>query len=216
VPEGANVKLEELTQEQLDELIANRDAQNDSIKGLKADIAKLKAKAKGADIDPEEHAALKLQVEELNEKLGKSEGLSKKEIEKLTKQLGEKDGALQKYLIDANLTESLAKAGVKPEFMDASKALLKSSAAIKSDNGEYVPVIGDKPLADYVTEWAKGDQGKHFVAAPASSGGGAGGGSASQGKEYQSKPVKDWTPAQKAEFVGEHGIQKWQEKLSKG
>lgn len=171
------MKLEDLTQEKLDELIQSVDALTESNKGLKGDLAKAKAKAKGAEIDPEEHAALKLQVEELTEKLGKSEGLSKKEIEKLTKQLGEKDGALQKYLIDANLTEALAKAGVKPEFMEASKALLKSSASIKSDNGEYVPVIADKTLADYVTEWAKGEQGKHFVAAQDNSGGGAGGGS---------------------------------------
>jgi hypothetical protein len=211
------MKLEELTQEKLDELIQSVDALTESNKGLKGDLAKAKAKAKGAEIDPEEHAALKLQVEELTDKLGKAEGLSKKEIEKLTKNLSEKDGALQKYLIDANLTESLAKAGVKPEFMDASKALLKSSAIIKADNGEFVPMIADKPLTEYVTEWAKGDQGKHFIAAPANSGGGAEGGTGgSQGKEYQSKPVKDWTPAQKAEFVGEHGIQKWQEKLSKG
>jgi hypothetical protein len=170
------MKLEELTQEKLDEILESMNAQGESIKGLKADLAKAKAKAKGAEIDPEAHAALQTQVEDLTEKLAKAEGASRKEIEKLTKNLSEKDGALQKYLIDANLTESLAKAGVKPEFMDASKALLKSSAAIKAENGEYVPVIADKPLADYVTEWAKGDQGKHFIAAPANNGGGAGGG----------------------------------------
>jgi hypothetical protein len=205
------MKLEELTQEKLDELIQSVDALTESNKGLKGDLAKAKAKAKGAEIDPEEHAALKLQVEELTEKLGKSEGLSKKEIEKLTKQLGEKDGALQKYLIDANLTESLAKAGVKPEFMDASKALLKSSASIKADNGEYIPVIGDKSLADYVAEWAKGDQGKHFVLAPANSGGGAGGG---DGKSPPiNKKAKDMDAQEKATFIAEHGINKWNEKV---
>lgn len=206
------MKLEELTQEQLDELVSSKDSLNESVKGLKADIAKLKAKAKGADIDPEEHAALRLQVEDLTEKLGKAEGLSRKEIEKLTKQLGEKDGALQKYLIDANLTESLAKAGVKPEYMDASKALLKSSAAIKAENGEYIPVIGDKSLADYVTEWAKGDQGKHFTGAPANSGGGAGGG---DGKTPPTnKKASEMSAQEKATYIAENGINKWTEKLS--
>jgi hypothetical protein len=205
------MKLEELTQEKLDELIQSVDALTESNKGLKGDLAKAKAKAKGAEIDPEEHAALKLQVEELTDKLGKAEGLSKKEIEKLTKQLQDKDGALQKYLIEANLSSELAKAGVKPEYMDASKALLRMSATLKAENGDYVPMIGDKPLAEHVAEWAKGEQGKHFISASANSGGGAGGG---DGKSPPiNKKAKDMDAQEKATFIAEHGINKWNEKV---
>lgn len=167
------MKLEDLTQESLDELLANVASLQESTKGLKADLAKAKAKAKGADIDPEEHAALQSKIEELQSALSKAEGSSKKEIEKLANSLKEKDGALNKYLVEAGLTDALVKAGVKPEFLEAGKALLKSQTTI---NSEYQPLIGDKPLAEAVKEWAAGDAGKHFVQAPANNGGGAQGG----------------------------------------
>lgn len=170
------MKLEDLTQEKLDELLGSVEALSESTKGLKADLAKAKAKAKGADIDPEEYANLQTQVAELTDKLGKSEKLYKTETEKLSKSLTEKDGALTKYLLDANLTDNLAKARVKPELMDAAKALLKMQATIKAENGEYAALIGDKPIGDYVKEWTNSDAGKHFVTADNNSGGGANGG----------------------------------------
>jgi hypothetical protein len=169
------MKLEELTQEKLDEILDSVNAVTESNKGLKADLAKAKAKAKGADIDPDEYANLQTQVSELTEKLGKSEKAYKSDTEKLTKSLTEKDGALTKYLLDANLTDTLAKARVKPELMDAAKALLKMQATIKADNGEYSALIGDKPIADFVKEWTSSDAGKHFVAADNNNGGGANG-----------------------------------------
>lgn len=194
------MKLEDLTQEQLDELLSSRDALNDSVKGLKSDIAKLKAKAKGADIDPEAHAALQTEVEELRGSLTKAETAAKKEIDKLAGQLKEKDGSLQKYLIDASLSDTLVKAGVKPEFMDASKALLKLGATLRADNGEYAAFIGDKPLGDYVGEWVKSDQGKHFIAAPANNGGGAGGG---DGAGSKAAGKLDGSPEERAAYFKE-------------
>lgn len=205
------MKVEDLTQDKLDELLASIEAMQESQKGLKADLAKAKAKAKGAEIDPEEHAALQTKVEELTNELSKVTGNSKKEIEKLTAQLSEKDGALNTYLIEAGLSDALAKAGVKPEFMDASKALLKAQAAIKADNGQYQAVIGEKPLADAIKEWASSDAGKHFVAAPANQGGGSSGNGGASGAP--SKPLSDWTSAEKAKYIGENGIAKWNEKL---
>ncbi len=67
------MKLDELTQDGLDDLVAQIAAANTSIQGLKADLTKAKAKARGADIAPNEHAALQTQVEELTAKLAKSE-----------------------------------------------------------------------------------------------------------------------------------------------
>jgi len=177
------MKLEDLTQEKLDEVLASVEAMTASNQGLKADLAKAKAKAKGADIDPEVHAGLQTQVEELTTKLDKLTRDSTKQIETLNKTLGDKDGAINKYLVESQLTDALAKAGVKPEFMDASKALLKSQATIKSENGEYKALIGDKALSDHVKEWATGEQGKHFVAAAENNGGGSqGGGNKGTGK----------------------------------
>jgi hypothetical protein len=141
-----------------------------------------KAKAKGADIDPEEHARLQQTVEELQSKFDSVTKLSKTEMEKLTNALKEKDGALQQHLIDGGLSDALAKAKVKPELMDAAKALLRGQAAIKAEGGAYQALMGDKPLHDAVTEWASGEQGKHFVLADANSGGGATGGGAAPNK----------------------------------
>ena len=191
------MKLDELTQEGLDDLVAQIAAANTSIQGLKADLTKAKAKARGSDIDPNEHAALQTQVEELAAKLAKSEKDSKSAIDKLTAEGKTKDEALHKHLIEGSLTGALAKAGVKPEFMDASMALLKSQAIIKSENGNHTALIGDKPLADAVGEWAASGAGKHFVAAPSNGGGGAGGGSGS-GKATAGKI--DGTPQERAAY----------------
>lgn len=145
-------------------------------KELLGEVKTLKAKAKGADIDPAEHAALQQQVEELTDKLTKAEKHGKTEIEKLTKSLSEKDGALSKHLIDAGLTDALVKAGVKPEMLDAVKALHQSKASIDAKDGAYTALIDGKPLSEFVTTWAQSDQGKHFVAAQQNAGGGAQGG----------------------------------------
>lgn len=170
------MKLEELTQDKLDGLLSKFEALEESNKGLKSDLVKLKVKAKGADIDPEEYANLQNQVVELSSKLENDGKLSKKELERLSGLVKEKDGALTTYLLDANLTDSLAKSKVKPELMDAAKALLKMQATIKAENGNYQAVIGDKALSDFVKEWATSETGKHFVAAENNSGGGATGG----------------------------------------
>lgn len=141
-------------------------------KELLAELRAAKAKAKGSEIDPEEHARLQTKVEELTGTLDKVTKDSIRQIEKLTKDLTDKDGALTQHLIDGGLSSALAKAGVAPHFMDAAKAMLRGQAAIK----DGAAVIGDKPLADHVTEWAGTDQGKHFITAPANSGGGGQGG----------------------------------------
>jgi hypothetical protein len=146
-------------------------------KELLSEVKTLKAKAKGADIDPVEHAALQTQVDELTDKLSKSEKFSKTEIDKLSKSLTEKDGALNKHLIDAGLTDALVKAGVQPAMLDAVKALHQSKASINAKDGAYEALIDGKPLAEFVTTWTQSDQGKHFVSAPNNNGGGAQGGS---------------------------------------
>lgn len=146
-------------------------------KELLGEVKALKAKAKGADIDPAEHAALQTQVEELSEKLSRAEKSGKTEVEKLTRALSEKDGALNKHLIDAGLTDALVKAGVQAPMLDAVKALHQSKASINAKDGAYEALIDGKPLAEFVTAWAQSDQGKHFVSAPNNNGGGSQGGS---------------------------------------
>lgn len=157
----------------IDEVIAEAtEALSAKNKELLAELRTAKAKAKGAEIDPEEHARLQSQVEDLTGQLAKVTKDSAKQIEKLTKDVADKDTALTQHLIDGGLTAALAKVGVAPHFMDAAKAMLRGQASIK----DGAAVIGDKPLADHITEWAGSDQGKHFVLAPQNSGGGGQGG----------------------------------------
>ena len=124
---------------------------------LLGEMKVLKAKAKGADIDPADYAALQSKVEELTTELGKVQKSSKSEVEKLMKQLSEKDGALTQHLIDAGLTDALAKAGVAPHYLTAAKAMFRGQAALKAEGAEYKALIGDKPLADAITAWAQSD-----------------------------------------------------------
>lgn len=150
---------------------------------LLGEVKTLKAKAKGADIDPAEHAALQQKVEELTDELGKVQKTSKTEVEKLTRALAEKDGALTQHLIDAGLTDALAKAGVAPHYLNAAKAMFKGQAALKAENGQYQALIGEKPIAEAIKAWAQTDEGKHFVSAPANTGGGASGGQGGGGNK---------------------------------
>jgi hypothetical protein len=143
---------------------------------LLGELKAAKAKAKGVEIDPTEHEQLKTQVEELQGKLTKAEKAAAKQVEDLTKAVSTKDAALQSYLIDNGLSEAMLKVGVRPEMMPAVKAMLKSQTSIKDEGGTYSAFMGDKPLTDAVSVWAASDEGKHFVSAPANTGGGAAGG----------------------------------------
>lgn len=173
---------------------------------LLAELKTAKAKAKGAEIDPAEHAALQTKVEELTDELGKVQKASKSEVEKLTRTLSEKDGALTQHLIDAGLTDALAKAGVAPHYLTAVKAMFKTQAKLATEGADYKALIGDKPLAEAITTWAQGDEGKHFVSAPANAGGGAAGGSgAASAKSINRATFDAMSHVQRAAFSRENG-----------
>lgn len=176
---------------QLDELKEKLEATERSNNGLKADLAKAKAKARGADIDPDEYAKLQTENEDLKFNFTKAQKDLAKQTETLTSQLKEKDSALTQYLIDSQLTDSLSKVGVLPQFMDATKSLLKSQATIRNDNGSYQALMGEKSIADAVKEWAVSDNGKYFVKAPDNTGGG------SSGSGNGNAPTQDMTSTQK-------------------
>lgn len=164
-----------MSEDRIAELEAAVEALSAKNRELLGEVKVAKAKAKGAEIDPGEHAALQSEIETLRIQLDKATKDSAKTIEGLTKSLTEKDGALQSYLIDNGLNDAMIKAGIRPEFMAAAKAMLKAQAQIKAENGEYSALMGDKPLMEAVSEWAAGDEGKHFVSAPSNFGGGAAG-----------------------------------------
>jgi len=162
--------IEEL-QAELESAKESIEAMNSKNKQLLGELKTERNKSREVNVD-EYHKSLD-EVESLkaeNAKLSGELKLKAKDSEKLLAQLGEKDSTLQKLIIDDGLTNALTSAGVVPELMPAVKALLRGQAQLKDNQA----VINDKPLADFMTEWATTD-GKAYIKAPANSGGGAGG-----------------------------------------
>ena len=165
----------------IEELKAAVEALNAKNRELLGELKVAKAKARGAEINPEDYASLQNELEATKAMLDKATKDGGKQIEALNKALSEKDSALQSYLIDNGLNDAMLKAGIRPEVMSVVKARLKAEAKLVADNGQYSALFGDKPLVEGVTAWAASDEGKHFVAAPANTGGGAAGATSNGG-----------------------------------
>jgi hypothetical protein len=165
-----------MSEERIAELEEAMEALNAKNRELLGEVKIARAKAKGVEIDPNDFMALQNENETLKSQLDKVAKENTKVIEGLQATISEKDGALQSYLIDNGLNDAMLKAGIKPEFMTAAKAMLKSQTKLMAENGQYSALMGEKPLNEAIAEWAAGDEGKHFVSAPANSGGGATGG----------------------------------------
>lgn len=186
----------------------------EAVAGLKAKNSELldknKKLMKNQEIDPQTVVDLEKQIEQLQADLTASQKVSKdsvKTIDTLTKQLQSETGFTQKLLIDNGLTESLVKNGIAPQFLPAVKAMFSGQAQIVADGESRTARIGDKALNDYVKEWAASDEGKHFVIAPANSGGGSHGGTGGNtGTKTMSRSQFDASSqADRASFVKSGG-----------
>jgi hypothetical protein len=76
---------------------------------------------------------------------------------------------LQTLLIDNGIKAELAAHNVPPHFHKAVTAMMKADAKIVDGTA----LIGDLPLSDAFSTFVTSDEGKHYVAAPANTGGGA-------------------------------------------
>lgn len=166
-------------QESIDKL----EAKNEELVG---DLRKARAEARKAkEIDPAEVERLEAQVEELTGKLTAAEKAAKDATttaEKATKALEAESAFTQKLLIQDGLKSALIGAGVKDEdHLDVLSAKFAGGAKVVTEGDERKAMYGDKPLTDFIKEWAGTDSGKKYVAAPANSGGGAGGGKGGEG-----------------------------------
>ncbi len=148
-------------------------------------LSEVKKARKGQQIDPAEVAKLEEQIETLRGELTTAQKAAKTataDAEKARKALETAEGFTTRLLVDNGLTEALTKSGVtNPVHIKAAKAMLASQVQIAADGDSKVAKVGDKALADFVGEWAKGDEGKFFVSAANNSGGGAAGGGGAGG-----------------------------------
>lgn len=172
VQEAITAAVERATQP----LLAKRDELLNEVKTLR----------KGKQVNPEDIEKLETTIDELKGQLTEAQKAAKTattDAEKARKALETADGFTQRLLVDNGLNEALTKAGVtNPVHLKAVKSMLAGQVQIVADGDSKVAKVGEKALADYIGEWAKGDEGKFFVAAPNNSGGGANGGSGGSNK----------------------------------
>lgn len=177
-------------------------------------LGEVKKLRKNSEIDPEDYQRLKDENEELQGKVTEAQKATKKaadDAQKALKQAETESSAVRQLLVENGLNEALTKAGVKPEYLKAAKAMFAKDVQVIADGENRVAKVGDKALTDFVSEWAQSDEGKHFVTAPANSGGGASSGKG--GNLTPSKKASEMNPAEKAAFIKEHGIDKWSAKV---
>lgn len=175
-------------------------------KKLMKELSNARAKLK-SDVDPEEYVALQSKLEELQGQLEKSSKTYESESRKTSKALEAERAFTRKLLVDNGLTESAAKVGVKAEYLPAVRALLQNQVQVVEDGETRTAKIGDKGIGDFMAAWAQTDEGKHFVSAPANSGGGAQGGA--NGGGAQNKPRSKMNYQEKAEFIKANGHDKY-------
>ena len=110
-------------------------------------------------------------LQALEKKIENLEAVNSRQLEKLNQ-----------TLIDNGLTDALTKLKVKPELLDASRALLRGKAQLtETEEGDYSALIDGKPMTEYISTWAT-DEGKAFVSAPVNSGAGSSDGKSNTGK----------------------------------
>jgi hypothetical protein len=159
----------------------------DALKQKNDELLKEKKKAKeeaklAADKLKEIEDAKEEEESEKNKKKGDWETEKAKLVEKHTKELKDRDdklaatnGKLNNLVVDNGLNDALIKANVAKQYLPAVKALIKTANKIEISTDDETPIakVGDKDLTAFIETWAKGDEGKQYIAAPNNSGGGA-------------------------------------------
>ena len=189
----------------VDEAVAGLQAKNTEL------LAKLKKATKDAQIDPAEHAALQSELDATQAKLAdatKALKAANAEAEKVKKAYESESKLTHNLLVENGLTDALTKAGVtNPVHLRAAKAMLSGQVQLVAEGDNRIAKVGDKALADYVGEWAKGEEGKYFVAAQQNGGGGAPGGAGKGGnvKSLTRTAFDGLDVAAKSKFIADGG-----------
>jgi predicted RNase H-like nuclease (RuvC/YqgF family) len=148
-------------------------------------LREVKQARKGQQVDPETVTKLEDQIEALKGELTTAQKAAKNatsDAEKARKALEGTEARLSKTVKESGLIDALTKAGVtNPVHLKAAKALLADQVQVAAEGEGYALKVGDKALAEFAAEWAKGDEGKHFVPAPTNGGGGSQGGGGAPG-----------------------------------
>ncbi len=91
----------------------------------------------------------------------------KKELEKTAEALRQKESSLSEMIFKSEVSKKFDEHKINPVTREALSALFKQKSKY-SENGF---VVDEKPLSEYMNEWAKSEQAKPFILAPQNSGG---------------------------------------------
>ncbi len=194
-------EVKEALEKAVSEATAGLVAKNQELLG---EVKKLK---KGQEIKPEQYEALENELDSYKDKLTELQKQAKalsSDTEKYKKLYESESGFTNKLLVENGLQAELVKVGVNnPAHLKAVKSMLSAQVQVKVEGDERKAIIGDKGLTEFISEWAKSDEGKHFVSAPNSTGGGStGGGNASGGgKSINRTQFGALSPIEQASFV---------------
>ena len=197
---GIQEAIKKAVEEATSGLVSKRDE-------LLAEVKKLR---KNQEIKPEQLDELENQVEVYKTKWADAEKLAKAtavEADKVKKLYEAESGYTNNLLVENGLNEALVKEGIAKQFLPAVKSMLKSQVTVKIEGNERKAVIGEKALSEFVSEWSKGEEGKHFIAAPANSGGGSNGGGDAKGggKTMPRSQFDGISSAEKGAFLKDGG-----------
>lgn len=152
----------------------------------------------GLDVDPNDPDASKKRKEKEDERFANQRKQFEQRIAAVTKEkddavagldskLASERGARASERAEAQLSDALAKAGVRPELMKAAKALHKSFVKHEIEDEEMRVFVatdmGEQDIGAYVESWSKSDEGKAFVTPIQGSNALGGGKQANQGGE---------------------------------
>ena len=200
--------------------------------GLKSALEKERAarrefeKKYGAlkNVDPDEYAKLKREAEEREQKKLEDKGEFEKLREKWAqkeeqmktdyeKKLSEKDGLLKKLVLEDRMRQAALKAGIRPDRIDdvmsltSARANMDDSGAIRilDENGDPTT---ETPF-DFYAKTYKSARPDYFVGSNASGSGATPGGTG--GGLPKSMKRSSMTDQEKTKFIGEHGLQAFQQ-----
>lgn len=181
------------------ELIGETKKTKETLKSIQEQLEEIKSAKEKAE---EEALNKSGDVEKIKASI---EAKAKKERDELLAKLEMQTGRLNQTLVDKGLTDALVSANIAAHHIPAVTALIKatSKADIEDVEGALVAKFDGKPIKDYVAEWAQGDLGKHYIAAPNNGGGGAGGSNGGGGAGTVRKA--DMSVKDKTAYIREHG-----------
>lgn len=112
-------------------------------------------------------------------------GTHQKALDKLIKERDDATTARNKLLIDNQIASELVANNVSKPFHSILTSALKAQASVENDVG----VIEGQPISEYISTFLRGDDGKHYVMAPDTSGSGVTSSTSTSASTFSKPPV---------------------------